>query len=144
MLAYVFWHRPAVEEGYEEALKEFHASLPHVSASFRLQSLPFGDKAPGYEDWYLVDDWSALGELNVMAVDAQHRPPHDQAAQRTKAGWGGVYALVEGDAAEPPAAATWSHRRPEPGETPLWQRQMVLGPAPEYCGAHGEPRTRVA
>ena len=144
MLAYVFWHQPAVEEGYEEALKEFHASLPHTSASFRLQSLPFAGGVPGYEDWYLVDDWQALGELNVMAVDAQHKPPHDQAAQRTKAGWGGVYALVEGDAAEPPLAVTWSHRRPE--AEVLWQRQMVLGPAPEYCVAHGDPagRTRVA
>ena len=23
--------------------------------------------------------------------------------------------------------------RPRPGEFALWQRQMVLGPAPEYC-----------
>lgn len=145
MLAYVFWHRPAETAGYEDALRAFHSSLTNTSASFRLQSLPFGDRGPGYEDWYLVDDWSALGELNATAVDAAHKPPHDAAAHKAAAGWGGVYALVSGGPAEPPQSAHWSHEGPQ--ASVLWQRQMVLGPAPEYCAADGEPdagRIRVA
>ena len=147
MLAYVFWHRPAPDvepAAYEDALRAFHSSLTNPSASFRLQSMPFGDHGPGYEDWYLVDDWNALGELNVTAVDAAHKAPHDAAARRAAAGWGGVYALVGGDALEPPEAARWSHERPQ--ASVLWQRQMVLGPAPEYCAAGGDStgRTRVA
>jgi hypothetical protein len=126
---------------------------------------PGGSPTPalpaGYEDWYLVADWAALGELNATAVDAAHRGPHDAAAGRAGAGWGGVYRLVGGGdghaaggshggaagAAEPPAAVHWSARRPD-GAGLLWQRQMVLGPAPEFCLAatnEQQPgRTRVA
>ena len=140
MLAYVFWHRPrpgADRDEYEDALARFHSSLDNPSASFRLDALPFGDGEPGYEDWYLVDDWAALGELNVAAVDAAHRPRHDAAAELAAHGWGGVYALLRGPA-EPPATARWRHRAPDEPELAVWQRQMVLGPAPEYCVS--EPR----
>ena len=145
MLAYVFWHRPRAgvdREEYEHALARFHESLADPSAAFRLDRLPFGDGDAGYEDWYLVEDWTALGELNATAVDAAHKTPHDAAAQRAQAGWGGVYALVRG-AAEPPRAARWQHRAPEEPDAALWQRQMVLGPAPEYCVVAGPPDGRV-
>jgi hypothetical protein len=137
VLAYVFWHRPRRDvevEEYEAALRGFHASLAGVpSATFRLEALPFGDRGGGYEDWYLVEDWTALGELNATAVDVVHRPPHDAAARSAGEGWGGVYRLVRG-VAEPPAGARWVDRAPEHGaEVAMWQRQMVLGPAPELC-----------
>jgi hypothetical protein len=94
--------------------------------------MPFEAAAgSGYEDWYLVEDWTALGELNALAVDASHRTPHAAAAERAGEGWGGVYALVRGEP-DPPAAVRWTDRAPEAAAT-LWQRQMVLGPAPEFC-----------
>ena len=98
----------------------------------------------GYEDWYLVDGWKELGELNATAVDAAHKAPHDAAAHRVRSGWGGVYKLVNGHAEGPPDGTRWSHSRPQAGV--VWQRQMVLGPAPEYCAADGDPagRARVA
>jgi hypothetical protein len=71
-LAYVFWHRPREDvdpAGYEDSLRAFHATLDLPSASFRLEALPF-DERGGYEDWYLVEDWARLGELNAAAVDA--------------------------------------------------------------------------
>ena len=136
MLAYVFWHRPRPDvdrERYEDAMRAFHASLDNPSATFRLDALPFGDGRDGYEDWYLVADWAALGALNAAAVDGRHRPHHDAAAGLARSGWGGVYALVRGVAAEPPAGARWQHDRPNDPHATAWQRQMVLGPAPEYC-----------
>jgi hypothetical protein len=146
VLAYVFWHRPRPDVDravYEDALARFHDSLENVSAAFRLDELPFGDRGPGYEDWYLADDWAALGELNARAVDARHRPAHDVPAGLSAHGWGGVYALARGPA-EPPALARWEHRAPAgEGGGGLWQRQMVLGPAPEFCLVEGSSEGRV-
>lgn len=149
MLAYVFWHRPrsGVEPAaYEQAQRGFHARLGVRSASFRVAALPFGDSGAGYEDWYLVEDWHGLGELNAAAVDSQRRPHHDLAAAMAGSGWGGIYALLRGEFS-PPEQASWVEK---PGweavddfvaahnATSVWQRQMVLGPAPELCiGAPG-------
>jgi hypothetical protein len=135
VLAYVFWHRPRQDvdrDAYEDALARFHGSLDNPSLAFRLTALPFGDGEPGYEDWYLAGDWAALGELNARAVDAAHRAAHDAPAGMSGHGWGGIYALLRGPA-EPPAAARWQHRPPDESAAAVWQRQMVLGPAPEYC-----------
>ncbi|HET7122245.1 MAG TPA: hypothetical protein VFI17_13460 [Solirubrobacterales bacterium] len=144
MLAYLFWHRPrpnAEAAEYEEAQRRFHQRLELESACFRLDRLPFDD-GPGYEDWYLVEDWQGLGKLNEAAVDAHRKGDHDRAAAMAGAGWGGIYAHVSGEV-EIPARARWL-RKPRgqslatllaeiPAETPVWQRQMVLGPAPELC-----------
>jgi hypothetical protein len=143
MLAYVFWHRPRHGVGrreYEEAQRAFQRSLGTRSACFRLAALPFAER-DGYEDWYLVEDWSGLGELNALAVDAAHRPGHDAAAALAGEGWGGVYALIRGEATIP-AGAEWLERprgveagellAPAEAEC-VWQRQLVLGPAPELC-----------
>ena len=145
MLAYLFWHRPRAEmdeAAYEEAQRRFHAALARESACFQLDELPF-DSRPGYEDWYLVEDWEALGELNQAAVDAVHRPTHDRAAADAAAGWGGLYSLVRGPS-EIPEGAEW-HDKPrliptetflaDLPETTIWRRQLVLGPAPEFCVA---------
>jgi hypothetical protein len=155
VLAYLFWHRPqpgVEQEEYEEAQQQFHALLEVKSACFRLDHLPFDDR-PGYEDWYLVDGWEALGELNRAAVDPRRRGGHDHAAALVGTGWGGVYASVRGPASIP-AEARWLHKpRGEsiddllagvPADAPVWQRQMVLGPAPELClGAGGDQRTSI-
>jgi hypothetical protein len=155
LLAYVFWHRPHrdVEAGeYEEAQRQFHRRLEVPSACFRLEELPF-KAVGGYEDWYLIDDWARLGELNAAAVDARHRGDHDRAAALVSAGWGAVYAHARGEV-EIPSEADWRDKpRGEPVEavltdvpagTPVWRRQLVLGPAPEICVGAGSARARIA
>lgn len=167
MLAYLFWHRPrpGVERaGYEQAQRDFHAALDITSACFRLQQLPFDapDGPPpadapaesgGYEDWYLVADWTELGALNAAALDARRRARHDRAASLSGRGWGAVYAHVRGPAAIP-GSARWSEKprgtsleralASVPKAAPVWQRQLVLGPAPELClGDPGPTRPRV-
>jgi hypothetical protein len=175
VLAYLFWHRPLDSfdtEAYERAQVVFHRSLhraPPVglcgSAAFRVAQPPFltlGGAAPGqpaeagpaYEDWYVVEDYAALGVLGGAAVGRGHRSAHDEAARRLGAGAGGLYALVEGDQRAGPQSigeatlAVWVTR--PPGSKPrmlgellgdgmdrrrasLWRRQLVLGPAPEFC-----------
>ena len=152
MLAYVFWHRsvagtePAL---YERALVKFHAALAsapppgfHRSWAFRLVSIPWLAGATGYEDWYFVDDFAALGELNEAAVAASRKAPHDAVARLTAQGTGGVYRLVAGEPLpEEVEAAAWLSKpagKPDAeflaalGGT-VWQRQMTLGPTPEFC-----------
>jgi hypothetical protein len=143
MLAYVFWHRPrdgADQAAYEARLRAFHRVLSLPSASFRLSVLPF-DEGAGYEDWYLVDDWSQLGELNRAAISGGCHAPHEAIAAVSGAGWGGVYALIRGHA-RPPMTARWTSKPGGEGydvflnslrAPTVWQRQMVLGPAPEFC-----------
>ncbi len=166
MLAYVFWHRPAqgVEPGaYEQVLTRFHRSLAHSppagllgSAALRAPELPWlaGD-GPGYEDWYLVEGWSALGVLENAAVSRGHETAHREAARRAGAGTAAVYRRIEGDARPAQALlAVWITRPPgqvdptmadllddgvAPAAGSLWQRSLVLGPAPEFCLLHTEP-----
>jgi hypothetical protein len=168
VLAYLFWHRPRPDcdaEQYEERLRGFHRSLAHQppvglrsSWSFRVDHLPWleapdrGDTAPvgGYEDWYLIEDYAALGVLNEAAVGRGHRTAHDQAARRVEIGAGGLYALEEGDpqalgeaslgvwvarvvGSAEPALAELLGDGAVPGRWCLWRRQLVLGPAPEFC-----------
>jgi hypothetical protein len=181
MLAYLFWHRPrdaAAAEEYERAQIAFHRSLARTppagfrgSSVFRVAALPWPwsaaaaqeratqDGLGGYEDWYLLEDYTALGVLNEAAVGRGHRSPHDAVAGRMGAGTGGLYGLVEGQVAgslDEPTQAVWVARPPgaakrglrelladmladgaAPGTASLWRRQFVLGPAPEYCLLHG-------
>jgi len=185
MLGYVFWHAPA--EGvdaarYEDALGAFHRSLAHSppfgfegSAAFRIGTPPWeasgGAAAPRdapasgwYEDWYLVEDFSALGVLNEAAVARGHRSSHDRAAKGLGSGTAGVYRLIEGEALTAQSLgasrhATWveasggAHAAEigallgdgmEPGSASVWQRQLALGPAPEFCVLSREPPAGVA
>ena len=154
MLAYVFWHRPGdgVDSAeYEQGLGAFHSALDLVSESFRLEQLPFGTGG-GYEDWYLTETWAGLGELNELAVDARHRSSHDRVAIRTARGWGGIYELAKGEPQIPPGSEWFDKPRGETSESLLasrpeatiWRRQMVLGPAPEFCAAAPAAPTRIA
>jgi hypothetical protein len=172
VLAYLFWHRPldpAAVEAYEQAQLTFHRSLARNrpvgmcgSASFRVPSIPWLSGVSGYEDWYLLEDYTALGVLNEAAVGHGHRTPHDDAARRSGGGAGGLYGLVEGERADVLAAGTlavWvarppgSERRPlgellgdgmDPRHASLWRRQLVFGPAPEFCLLAGEASAGVA
>jgi hypothetical protein len=119
----------------------------------------------GYEDWYLVEDYTALGILNEAAVGHGHRTVHDEVARRFGAGAGGLYGLIEGelgpgvDSIGAAAIAVWVARRPgvqrlglaellgdgmPPGHASLWRRQLVFGPAPEFCLLAAEPPPGVA
>src|SRR5215213_4080009 len=143
MLAYVFWHVAAADAGredYEGRLEAFHAALRAerpcgmgATATFGLRAVPWLGDRGGYEDWYLVDDFAALGTLNEAAVSGTRRVPHDAAAALAATGAAAIMGHVAGPLlAGPPAWAAWLAE--VAGEAAaVWQRQMVLGPAPEFC-----------
>jgi hypothetical protein len=161
VLAYVFWHAPApgtVAAEYESALAAFHGVLAgappagfHGSAAVRLDRAPWPGGAAAYEDWYLVEDWTALGTLNEAAVAGARRAPHDAAAAMAGDGAAGVYAPVRGAVAPPrephaawlakPAGMSYDELLAALGDghAAVWQRQMTLGPAPEFCVLDGAP-----
>jgi hypothetical protein len=163
-LAYVFWHKPhggILQRDYEKRLLTFQRSLKAHPPDGLVDALSFGvDVLPwlrrrslAYEDWYLVEDFRSLGALNEAAVSADNRRPHDKAAQHSVAVAGGVYRRRSGslrlqDARfeawiRKPAAASYEEfleslsKSAGARKTDLWQRQMVLGPAPEFC-VHSE------
>jgi hypothetical protein len=148
-------------ERYERALLAFHSSLGRTppfgfdgSAVARIGALPWrAGEVRAYEDWYLVADFAALGVLNEAAVGRGHRTSHDAAAKGLGKGTAGLYRLLEGDVqgartiADCPHA-TWvtpgrgaGHGELaamlgdglDRGGASVWQRQLVLGPAPEFC-----------
>jgi hypothetical protein len=95
-----------------------------------------------------VQDFGALGALNEGAVSASRAAPHEAAAALARDGAGGVYRLRSGAALRTP---TYAHWLAKPDGMPyselfaqlapvvdrargaLWMRQMVLGPAREFC-----------
>jgi hypothetical protein len=106
-------------------------------------------RSTAYEDWYLVGDFQSLGALNEAAINDANRKPHDEIAKEATAVAGGLYRRLQGDLRLQDAlCATWI-RKPaltsyqgflgslsklaRGQRTDLWQRQMVLGPAPEFC-----------
>lgn len=145
MLAYLFWHRPKADvdaTSYEDAQRTFHAAIKVPSASFKIGQLPFANGG-GYEDWYLVEDWADIGELNDAAVDAVRASSHNRAATLAADGWGGIYLLQRGASQIPDGVEWFDKPRGEPSDgfiaalphTSVWRRQLVLGPAPEFCGS---------
>ena len=117
MLAYVFWHAPASIDGistYETALAAFHKSLdPADISGFRgsqaclVQGALWVSSPVVYEDWYLVDDFTALGVLNEAAVSVHRRRPHDDVASMAGEGVAGLYALRRGTAQPLDMWAVW-------------------------------------
>ena len=101
MLAYVFWHWKQAEitaKDYENRQRAFHAALGAAppsgflgSFSVSLSHAPWAASGGDtYEDWYLVQDFSALGLLNEAAVTASRAAPHDAAAVVVAGGAGGL------------------------------------------------------
>src|SRR5262245_1652165 len=159
LLAYVFWHWKQAEitaSNYENRQRAFHAALAAApspgfleSFSVSLAHAPWAASGgEAYEDWYLVQDFGALGLLNEAAVSASRAAPHDAAAAVAAGGAGGVYGLQCGTVLHQPQYVHWFSK---PGGMPyselfvqlvpvveqvqgaLWMRQMVLGPAREFC-----------
>ncbi|MGH2832600.1 MAG: hypothetical protein ACRDK2_07475 [Solirubrobacteraceae bacterium] len=169
MLAYVSWHRPragAERAAYERALERFHRSLAHRppsgfhgSAGARLATIPWLEGGAGYEDWYLLEDWTALGVLEMAAVSQGHLGAHDAVAKLAGTEVAAVYRLLEGSAHPGEAAvAAWVTTTPgyqpelaallgdgiDPRRASLWRRALVLGPAPQYCLLAPEPPAGIA
>ena len=114
----------------------------------------------GYEDWYLVDGWSAVGVLEEAAVARGHQSSHAAVAAMTSVSKGAIYRLIEGlPRLERAPLAVWVKR--SPGHAPvtiedlladgmerdaagLWRRCLGLGPAPEYCLLATEPPAGVS
>lgn len=159
MLAYAFWHwrRPDVPaERYESHQRSFQSALAeHPPRGFKSASTVRLSGAPwaaggndAYEDWYLVRGMRDLEQLNEAAVTAARRDPHDAVAQLAAGGVAGLYGLKAGVPLPIPILATW-FAKPAGMAYPalldglgplvsatrgaLWMRQMVLGPAPEFC-----------
>ena len=170
MLAYVFWHRPAegvAADAYTPLLDRFHRSLaarPPVgfrgSTTFSVTAPNWLGDEPAYEDWYLVEDFAALGILNEAAIGRGHISAHDAAARAAGPGTSSIYRLLEGTPAlDHVRVAVWVDK-PRGVESPLlaallgdgmdsttaglWQRQLALGPAPEYCVLAAQPPRGVA
>jgi len=136
--------------------RAFHAALAAApssgflgSFSVSLSHVPWAaGGGDAYEDWYLVQDFGALGLLNEAAVSTSRAAPHDTAAAVAAGGAGGLYGLKRGVALRQPQYAHWFSK---PDGMPyselfaqlasvvdqvqgaLWMRQMVLGPAREFC-----------
>ena len=123
--------------------------------------LPGGAGAlSAYEDWYLVDGWSAVGVLEEAAVGRGHQSSHEAVAAMTGVTTGAIYRLIEGlPRLECAPLAVWVKR--SPGHAPvtiedlladgmerdaagLWRRCLGLGPAPEYCLLATEPPAGVS
>jgi hypothetical protein len=157
MLAYVFWHRPHAgvdPADYERAMMRFQAELTRrpppglIGAwSHRIDAVPWLGDQPGYEDWCLLQGSWAMDPLNGFAVAGDVQAPHDTLAAQMGFGAGGLYAHELGDASSAvESKALWLIRPRGIQYRPLlkaacdsvpnataWRRQMVLGPAPEFC-----------
>ena|SRR5437588_7928376 len=133
--------------------------------AFRTATAPPGPGASGwYEDWYLVADFSALGVLNEAAVGRGHRSLHDRAAKGLGSATAGIYRLLEGGPVSGASIgecrhATWIEPSGstnaaemgallgdgmDPSSASVWRRQLVLGPAPEFCVLSREQPAGVA
>ena len=123
--------------------------LSRAAASW-LAALQDGRGAAGwYEDWYLVEDFAALGVLNAAAVGRGHRTAHDEIARRMGRAAGGLYELLEGTVELARERVTvWVDRtagrqgadvrgpaRRRHGPAPCRTAAALAGarPAPEYC-----------
>ena len=190
MIAYLSWHRaaPGVEPAaYEPAVERLHRSLANRppsgfrgSATFRAAELPWlssaenpppADGLPSaegppsavgtsYEDWYVVDDWAAIGVLEEAAVSRGHLTAHEAVAALAGPATGAVYRLLEGNVRlEQARVAVWVARPRgqghgsvaallgdgmDPACGGLWRRCLGFGPAPEFCVLASEPPTGVA
>ncbi|GCF08488.1 hypothetical protein [Dictyobacter arantiisoli] len=163
MLAYVFWHQRASEiarEEYQEKLAAFHQILqerqPEGFAGSMVLEMPqvpwMSAASEVYEDWYLVENSAALDLLDEAAVTGICREPHNRVARLADNGTGGLYRLKEEtiDLARLSEirSAIWFSKptgmsydklyeilQPSRTEQPgiLWQRQMTMGPALEFC-----------
>ena len=159
MLAYLFWHCARAEvaaSDYEAALTAFHRALLQSrpqgylgSFVVALESIPWLSGRAGYADWYLVESSADLDTINRAAVTGAREAPHASVAALAHDGIAGLYRVsrgrlrLPGDRVEETWVSKAAGERYEDffarleggiGEYGcLWQRQMTLGPTPEFC-----------
>jgi hypothetical protein len=159
MLAYLFWHcpRPGVAAAnYETALSAFHRSLMQArpqgflgSFIVALDEIPWLARRSGYADWYLIESSADLDVINRASVTGAREAPHNAVAQLAQDGIAGLYRVSRGRLRLPTdrIEETWLSKpssesyadflvriESKVGEYGcLWQRQMTLGPTPEFC-----------
>lgn len=159
MLAYAFWHWKRSEvsrEVYEARQRAFQAALAADppdgflgGTTVRLDGAPWAaEGGEAYEDWYLIEDMTALGVLNDAAVTGSRRAPHHAVAELAAGGIAGIYLLRLGAALPVPRCSIWFAKPAgmsypaldqalaplaAAGSAGLWCRQMTLGPTPEFC-----------
>jgi hypothetical protein len=160
MIAYVFWHFGKTEipmREYEPVLAGFHDNLRQNkpdgflrSKVYRVKNLPWMDPHRIiYEDWYIVENFSALDALNLGAVAPRMKGPHDKIASFSDRGAGGIFRLKNEPEPEYQATVAYWLTKPldmtyehfytklEPfashPQAALWTRQLVLGPSKEFC-----------
>lgn len=158
MLAYVFWHWPQTGvdiKTYVDHLVSFHRALNankpagfNGSRVFRIRGVSWLETTgDAYEDWYLLDDSSALDRINEAAVSGVCEAPHNLVAREAAGGTAGLYRIKAGSVFADPSFALWlskpdgvsytdfySRLGPIVGNAraALWQRQMTLGPTTEF------------
>ena len=160
MLAYVFWHWPrpdVMSANYERDLIAFHAALSTPkspgflgSAVVRGQNVPWITASqPYYEDWYLVEDFvgSTLSiKLPCPALAGSHMMPspvlpggHGRSLSGLRSGAPELSHVRWAAWLDKPDGQTYAdfYASLQPWtDLParsLWQRQMTLGPAREFC-----------
>lgn len=173
MLTYVFWHQRAgsvAREEYQAKLVAFHQILQERqpqgfagSLVLEMASLPWmTEESEVYEDWYFVENSAALDPLDHAAVTGICREPHQQIARLASHGTGGLYRLKSEPLDLARLAelrhATWFSKplgmsydklysllehREKAQQDILWQRQMTMGPALEFC-LHSSQQSRLA
>lgn len=152
MLAYVYTHRPAATADpahHLERLRAFHGALANDPPTgfvrswvWRVGDGPLGE---ALEDWYLVADWAALGNLNEAAVSGPRAAPHDAVAGVAGEGMGALYRLIHGAPdlestirvrLVKPSGMTYANLEAElarvAAPVAIWKRQMVLGGDAEF------------
>ena len=160
MLAYVFWHwpQPGIDQDtYVDHLSAFHQTLAsnkppgfQHSVVFRIHGAGWlNTQGDAYEEWYVLDDSAAMDPLNEAAVSGACEEPHNRVAREAADGAAGLYRLQAGHEnlaqsrlavwLSKPAGVSYNdfYAALQPltsqPEVALWARQMVLGPATEFC-----------
>jgi len=157
VLAYLFWHRSKptrTPETYEADLRSFHADLAAAapagfvrSMTYRIADPPWlAGSGQAYEDWYLLENSAALDSINEAAVSGPRSRSHGRLAEAASHGAGGLYQSRSAGLAEAGSVALWfakpagssyadviAHIGSAAPDGALWRRQLVLGPAPEFC-----------
>jgi hypothetical protein len=166
MLAYVFWHDRLADTddaSYRADIAEFHRRLNASglvgflgSRTFAIDTLPWSDacdtRGSLFEDWYVLSGSAELDRLDAIAVSGDRSLSHDRLASAVSWGAGGLYRLRAGTALGEHRVAQWFAKPAGMGyaeldallsaavspDSAVWRRQMVLGPAPEFCVAGPE------
>jgi hypothetical protein len=155
--AYVFWHWPApgvAPDDYERALAGFCAALWQqpplgllATSTAHVTNCPWAPTMGAYEDWHVVDSLAVLERLNDFVVSPTIDSAHNQIAGLAAGGTAGIYRFRSAGRLNidaplsrwfgKPAGMRYQEflavRTSQLGADALWQRQLTLGPAPEFC-----------